>query len=183
MERLLITEPEIPDFGDLSNQKVHRYTFKRKAAVFPGTPACLLHGFSDSTILQAQLWFCLLPGGCLQEQPPPPPSASQSYLSCTWWPRKFCICYKVLMLIPKGIEKQGPSYLSELVTLYSAGHRLRSTDTGLCASSILKCVTLGGRSFSHCTRGPQCLQAVSALLPSLWLKSKLKTQLCLSAGS
>lgn len=58
------------------------------------------------------------------------------------------------MLIYKAIEKQSPSYLSELVTLYSAGHRLRSTDTGLCASSIPKRVTLGGRSFSHCARGP-----------------------------
>lgn len=58
------------------------------------------------------------------------------------------------MLIYKAFEKQSPSYLFELVTLYSAGHRLRSTDTGLCASSMLKCVTLGGRSFSHCARGP-----------------------------
>lgn len=58
------------------------------------------------------------------------------------------------MLIYKAIEKQSPSYLSELVTLYSAGHRMRSTDTGLCTSSTLKCVTLGGRSFSYCARGP-----------------------------
>lgn len=72
VSRFLITESETPDFDDLSNQKVHRYTFKRKAAVFPGTPACLLHGFSDSTVLQAQLWCWLLPGGCSQEPPRPP---------------------------------------------------------------------------------------------------------------
>lgn len=69
----------------------------------------------------------LLPGVPL---PPNPIPVALGYRE------SFCIHYKVLILIYKAIKEQGPSYLSELVTLYSAGHRLRSTDAGPCACSV-----------------------------------------------
>lgn len=63
-------------------------------------------------------------------QPPNPISVALGYRE------SFCIHYKVLILIYKAIKELSPSYLSELVTLYSAGHRLRSTGAGLSARSV-----------------------------------------------
>lgn len=98
---------------------------------------CLAAWLVCCTALQTVLykkssWALHAAGGLLPgvPQPPNPISVALGYQE------SFCIHYKVLILIYKAIKEQSPSYLSVLVTLYSAGHRLRSTGTGLSARSV-----------------------------------------------
>lgn len=102
-------------------------------------------------------------------QPPNPISVALGYRE------SFCIHYKVLILIYKAIKEQSPSYLSELVTLYSAGHGLRSTDTGPCASSMLNS-PLWVVALSAIVHVAPAAPGVPALSPSLWSESAGRTQ-------
>lgn len=148
-QELLMVDSEAADFGDLKNQNC-RYTLLDWVLQY-----CLAAWLVYCMVLRQ---YCTKRAagalhaarGLLLGTPQPPNLISVAL----GYRESFCIHYKVLMLLYKAIKEQSPSYLSELVTLYSAGHRLRSTDTGLCASSMLNCATLGGRSFSHCARGP-----------------------------
>lgn len=109
----------------------------------------------------------LLPG---MPQPPNPISVALGYRE------SFCIHYKVLILIYKAIKEQSPSHLSELVTLYSAGHRLRSAGTGLSAGSVWA-APLWVVALSAIVHVALQLLVAPALSPSLWSHSAGRAQL------
>lgn len=74
-------DSETPDLGDLSNQKVHIYTFRISDASFPNSLAYLLHGVSDTTVKKSSWDFAargLLIGTPLS-LPPSPISVALGY--------------------------------------------------------------------------------------------------------
>lgn len=86
----------------------------------------------QTVLYKKSSWALHAARGLLLGMPPPPNPIAVAL----GYQESFCIHDKVLILIYKAIKEQRPSYLSELVTLYSAGHRLRSAGTGLCACSV-----------------------------------------------
>lgn len=66
-----------------------------------------------------------------------------------WLPVQERIIYKVLLLTYKAVNGSAPSYLTDLVTIYSPGRCLRSASKNLLCQPKTKLLQYGGRSFSN----------------------------------
>ncbi len=75
--------------------------------------------------------------------------------SLHWLPIKFCISYKILVLVYKALNDLAPAYLTNLLSRYNPTCSPRSQNSGLLVVPRIAKSTKGGRTFSY-------------LAPKLW---------------
>ena len=65
-----------------------------------------------------------------------------------WLPVKYRIDFKIAVLVYKCLNNLAPTYLSNLIELYSPQRTLRSSNSLLLSTNVGKFKTLGDKSFS-----------------------------------
>ncbi|XP_062411322.1 uncharacterized protein LOC134101632 [Sardina pilchardus] len=94
-----------------------------------------------------------------------------SLMQLHWLPVAYRINFKVLLLAYKSLNNNAPTYLTDLLEVYTPAHPLRSSSAGLLRVPEVNLCTLGERAFSY-------------IAPRLWnsfsdsitvFKSRLKT--------
>ncbi|CAK6974641.1 uncharacterized protein LOC117442044 isoform X1 [Scomber scombrus] len=105
----------------------------------------------------------------------PPPAIQQLH----WLPIKSRIDFKILLLTCKILHNLAPSYLSELIHIYTPSRTLRSSSANQLFAPSANLTTMGSRAFS---RSAPCLW--NSLPPDICtsdsvstFKSRLKTHL------
>ncbi|KAF7648135.1 hypothetical protein LDENG_00161460, partial [Lucifuga dentata] len=83
-------------------------------------------------------------------------SISPVLASLHWLPVKYRIDFKIVLYTYKAFHNQALAYICELLTLYSTGRTLRSSDQGLLTIPGSKLKTRGDCAF--CCSGPQALK-------------------------
>ncbi len=67
--------------------------------------------------------------------------------SLYWLPIKFCISYKILLLVYKALNVLAPAYLTNLLSHYNPTRSLRSQNYGFLVVPRIAKSTKGGRTF------------------------------------
>ena len=84
----------------------------------------------------------------LIKKQPKTSSASLLLKELHWLPIKFRVSFKISLIVFKCLNDENfPSYLSELLTIYTPSRTLRSLDTNLLVKPLMKLTTFGERSF------------------------------------
>jgi GTPase SAR1 family protein len=85
-----------------------------------------------------------------------------------WLPIKFRVLYKICIIVFKCLnEVDFPSYLSELLTIYTPSRTLRSLDTNRLVKPLMKLSTFGQRSFFYAA-------------PQVWNDLPIELRMCTS---
>ena len=100
-----------------------------------------------------------------------------------WLPSQQRIEFKILLITFKAINKQAPSYLTDLVVSYTPSRSLRSSSKNLLKIPMYSLKSYGGRSFALASAVlwnslPQSLRNVKSVET---FKRKLKEHLFLRA--
>ena len=96
-----------------------------------------------------------------------------------WLPVAYRVHFKLLLLVHKSLNNQGPHYIQEYLQPYSVtGHHLRSCDQGL-KIPITNFKTFGDRAFAHSRPflWNKLPREIRNSLSVVIFKSKLKTHL------
>ena len=67
-----------------------------------------------------------------------------------WLPVRERLQYKVLLYVYKGLNGLAPSYIMDMVKIYTPTRSLRSNDKMLLTVPVYKSATYGKRTFSYC---------------------------------